>query len=230
MLSRFFVASIIAVGCIASAKAAMYEVTYTGATYSPQSSNVSFDNQNLFGGGNIANKAITVTFTYDTSLAPIQNNALQGNNAIVGAVTEIEINIGGIAQTVSVPFISSLILNYNDNIDSSRAQAEALTSSFSISTQLAENIVGSAAGAFIPRSLTTPYSFTGAGGVGTGFFRFTDSDGDITQALFTPTQVSMSQVAVNPVPGPIVGAGLPGLLVAIAGFIGWRRSRRPIAA
>jgi hypothetical protein len=60
-------------------------------------------------------------------LAPIQNSALQGNNAIAGALTEVENNIGGIAQTVSVPFISSLILNYNDNIDSSRAQAEALT-------------------------------------------------------------------------------------------------------
>jgi probable HAF family extracellular repeat protein len=30
------------------------------------------------------------------------------------------------------------------------------------------------------------------------------------------------------VPGPTVGAGLPGILVAIAGFIGWRRSRRGI--
>jgi len=35
---------------------------------------------------------------------------------------------------------------------------------------------------------------------------------------------------VAPVPGPIVGAGLPALLMAIAGFIGWRRSRRAIAA
>jgi hypothetical protein len=32
--------------------------------------------------------------------------------------------------------------------------------------------------------------------------------------------------AVLAVPGPIAGAGLPGLLMAIAGFIGWRRSRR----
>jgi probable HAF family extracellular repeat protein len=31
---------------------------------------------------------------------------------------------------------------------------------------------------------------------------------------------------VSGVPGPAVGAGLPGLLMAIAGFIGWRRSRR----
>jgi hypothetical protein len=37
-----------------------------------------------------------------------------------------------------------------------------------------------------------------------------------------------SAVAAAPVPGPIVGAGLPGLLMAIAGFIGWRRSRRSI--
>jgi len=35
---------------------------------------------------------------------------------------------------------------------------------------------------------------------------------------------------VAPVPGPIVGAGLPALLMAIAGFIGWRRSRHASAA
>jgi len=37
-------------------------------------------------------------------------------------------------------------------------------------------------------------------------------------------------VDLAPVPSPIVGAGLPGLFVAVAGFIGWRRSRRAIAA
>jgi len=37
---------------------------------------------------------------------------------------------------------------------------------------------------------------------------------------------TFSLESTSPVPGPIVGAGLPGLVMAIAGFIGWRRSRR----
>jgi hypothetical protein len=35
-----------------------------------------------------------------------------------------------------------------------------------------------------------------------------------------------SLLSVSPVPSPMVGAGLPGLLMAIAGFISWRRGRR----
>ncbi|UPJ53343.1 hypothetical protein IVB30_19725 [Bradyrhizobium sp. 200] len=40
--------------------------------------------------------------------------------------------------------------------------------------------------------------------------------------------ISVDHFSVSglPVPGPIVGAGLPGLLIAVAGFIGWRCSRR----
>ena len=44
------------------------------------------------------------------------------------------------------------------------------------------------------------------------------------------TNGTWSAFVAAPVPGPIVGAGLPGLMMAIAGFIGWRRSRRAITA
>jgi hypothetical protein len=39
-------------------------------------------------------------------------------------------------------------------------------------------------------------------------------------------QTISGSLLTSPVPGPAVGAGLPGLLIAVAGFIGWRRSRR----
>ena len=118
MLSRFFVAAALTICCVAGAQAAIYEVTYIGTTYSPQNFDASFDNQNLFGGGNLANKTITVSYTYDTSLAPIQNNPSPvNNNTIAGAVTEVEITIGGTTQNVTGPFAASLILNYNDNLD-----------------------------------------------------------------------------------------------------------------
>jgi hypothetical protein len=45
-------------------------------------------------------------------------------------------------------------------------------------------------------------------------------------------QIEAVGVAVNaaPVPGPVVGAGLPGLLMTLGGFVAWRRRRNRTAA
>jgi hypothetical protein len=42
-------------------------------------------------------------------------------------------------------------------------------------------------------------------------------------------QIDFVDVSLAAVPGPIVGAGLPGLLMAAGGFVAWRRRRMVVA-
>jgi hypothetical protein len=55
------------------------------------------------------------------------------------------------------------------------------------------------------------------------------SDGGVPRGSGPGTQFVLDNLTIAPasVPGPI--AGLPGLLTAVAAFIGWRRSRRALA-
>ena len=55
---------------------------------------------------------------------------------------------------------------------------------------------------------------------------------ELARASISPLVLALFNTAVRtgPIvpsfPSPIVGTGLPGVLIVVAGFIGWRRSRR----
>jgi hypothetical protein len=65
------------------------------------------------------------------------------------------------------------------------------------------------------------FAFNLPNGVVSGSYSINDADTRATRAVL----YGHSAISASPVPGPIVGAGLPGLVMALGGLIAWRRRR-----
>jgi hypothetical protein len=162
--------------------------------------------------------------------------ALPGCPAPVGSATgcvEIVINSQGIVS-VTNPAGSAVYDGVEDTLLNVTNNFTSTINSLQITGSGIFGFDGDGISTYLPAATDS----SGYGGPGTNFTITNVNSGAVnftgglapghTAYFSLEENVSAANliITVNPVPGPIVGAGLPGLLAASGGLLGWWRRRR----
>jgi hypothetical protein len=202
------------------------------------------DTGGLFGpaGADLTGRPYSLVFVFDTSLggpteSPYPNGVVGSlNSGITSPSLGATFSIGGTSRNIGGNYLGFLAWGLQTGSTQSFFYAD---SSYIVgATNIANNVPEDEAwldfqtinklpafGTSFDYTLVPPSDFYINAGVAFGMPTLLASD--------SPEIIQLSDFASplpSAVPGPVAGAGLPGLAMAVAGFIGWRRSRRALTA